>query len=56
MGRDAGGEYMSGISSSNIFDRNLRAQKGLFKTAHSVLSRIRMNASQRMKGKVEKSK
>lgn len=42
---------MSGIFSSNVFDRNLRAGKG-----HSVLSRIRINASQRIKGKVEKYK
>lgn len=49
-----GGRIYVSISSGNISDRNLRAGKRLFKTAHSVFSRIRINASQWMKGEVKK--
>lgn len=49
MGRDEGHEYASGLSSSNIFDRNLRAWKGLFKITNSVLSKIRMNRKMKKK-------
>lgn len=49
-----GGRIYVSISSGNISDRNVRAGKRLFKTAHSVFSRIRINASQRMKGEVKK--
>lgn len=51
---ECGRRIYTSISSGNLSDRILRAGKRLFKTEHSVFSRIRINASQRIMGEVKK--
>lgn len=45
-----GGTIYISVSSGNISDRILRAGNRLFKIAHSLFSRIRINASPKDEG------